>query len=149
MHNAFTPIPILAMMFGLVAMIPIQSGSKSTQEQSGLRNILCRDAWTNGVNLGPIAIEQRTLVFYDDGTIRQQIADDTGLHDLQGKWLLEQAADQTSLMLEGRNLLIKGRYVIVYDAKKDVIELRYDDAHPALIFERLKGFQRTATVKPK
>ena len=128
------------------------------RDQANLRDVLCHDAWSSATQFGPknrpITVESRILVFYDDGTVLQQIVDDTGIHSMRGTWSLATEPEGMAIAFAGDNLrILRGRCTVFYDEKADALEFRYRDKdrgwYPVYRFERLKRWRPPATPAPK
>jgi hypothetical protein len=142
---------------GFTAMLQTRDNADDADELAKLRNVLCREAWANATQFGPkahpITVEGRTLVFYDNGTVLQVIAGDTGMYQARGTWRLEAGPDGMMLTVEGDGLyVLRGRCAVHYDQKADVMEFRYPDTkqgqHPAYRFKHVKGQRPPAPAAP-
>ncbi len=116
--------------------------------QSELRALLVKDSWAYDVKIGRVAVERRVVTFCDDGRVRQRIVDDTGVHDGDGRWTLDETGETAVLVLSGDGLRERGRFTIRYLSRENAIELRFDgDDRYARVFRSVKGAGAPCTAR--
>lgn len=135
----FVPVLLAMLALGQGAL-----GSPGVDAAASMRNALVESTWSLNVKLGRVSIETRSLTFCADGTLRERIADDTGLHDAKGTWNLKASEGGLVLELTGAGIRDRGRYGITELPKERAIELRLVDSQRVLRFER--GTRETASA---
>jgi len=133
------PLNVLAVAMTLLGA-SLASGAPQNHELSDVRELLLQDAWAYDVRSGPIAIESRILIFGKEGAVSECMYDDTGRHDALGTWALEESNGSVVLVLSGKGLWDKGRYVVKRVPHDEAIELRFAGEERVLRFERRKGY---------
>lgn len=115
--------------------------STSAPTDTRLEDVLTEWDWTHEVKAGRIALESQTLTFCAGGRVREQIGDDTGIHDSYGSWKLERSSDGYVLTLSGEQLHYRGRFPLTYSEKERAFYLH---AGPGDITWRYYAVRRSA-----
>jgi hypothetical protein len=130
-----------ALAVGLLLAVCGRASAGESDACAKLRGVLCRDAWSHASRVGPTVAEQRVFAFYEDGTVRLSVLDDTGRHPAQGTWSLAESDGQMTLTLEGELMGSQAVYSVRYDATHEVIAIADRRGGPAVEYEHVKGYR--------
>jgi hypothetical protein len=88
------------------------------------------------------------LVFYDDGLVEVAILDDTGRHQADGTWSLDETDGKLAVKLEGALLGLQGGYELVVSEHDATLTLRELRSSAEVTYERVQGYRRPRPAPP-